>query len=103
MTDLVVVRGSGSSQGEDILDALLSTDAAAMARGRAALDDGSGLHPVPLECVYRDGLVLGQLVELYNPLTLEVHFGKITSITHQYSVTGVTTSLIVQVPSEFLV
>lgn len=102
MTDIVVVRGGGTSQGDDIVDSLLTSDASAMARGRIALDEGSGLHPMSVECVYREGLVLGSLVSMYDPLTMQLHYGKITSISHEVQGTEITTTLRLQVPSEFV-
>lgn len=103
MTDIVVQRGNCDSQGEDVVDSLLSTDHAAMARGRVELDSGESTHPVSLECMYRSGLMVGQVAELYDPFFGGVRYGKITMIQHRVEGVSVYTTLRVQVPSEFAV
>lgn len=103
MYDIIVIRGSGVSQGDDIVDPLLTSTIACMERGRVELDDGSGLHSVEAECVYRDGLMLAEIAEMYYPLRGSVGYGKITSITHNIKGAKVETTLIVDTPSEFVV
>lgn len=103
MPDILVQRGSASSQGPDVTDPLLTTDQACMARGRAELDSGSGTHPLQVACVYRDGLLLGALSEEYDPLAMRLRYGKITSITHNVTKEEVVTTIHTQVPSEFVV
>lgn len=103
MPDILVVRGSGLSQGEDIIAPLLSTDTSCLARGRVALDDSSGIHPVTIECIYRSGLLLGDLVELVDPVDDAQVYGKITSIEHSVSQTEVVTTIVVSVKTEFLI
>lgn len=104
MPDIIVVRGSGLSQGKDIIDSLLTTVQACQARGMMELDDASGTNPVVCECVYRDGLRLGQIVEVYDPLIASVQYGKITSITHTVSSgESILTRIQLVTPSEFVV
>jgi hypothetical protein len=83
MPDLVVLRGAGINQGDDIVEPLLTTDHAAMARGTVALDEGSGLAPVSLECWYRDGLRLGQVIQVDDPFSGGSRYGKLVSIVHR--------------------
>lgn len=100
MVDLVVLRGDGSSQGEDVIDALLTSTNAALSRGRVELDDASGLRSLTKTCVYRDGLLPGDLAELYDVRSGEQTIGKVTSITHDVTTTEIVTTLKVVVPSE---
>lgn len=103
MPDLIVQRGSGTSPGEDVVESLLTTDSACLSRGRIELDEGSGLREVHLDCVYRDGVLLGDLVSLYDPLLLAHKSGVVTSITHSIEGADVVTTLVIKVPSEFSV
>lgn len=103
MSDIVVLRGGGFSQGADVIDPLVSSDHACMARGRAELDAASGLHSVQLDCLYRSGLLLGQLVEMTDPATGMARYGKITSITFTLNGTQTDATFRLTVPSEFLV
>lgn len=103
MPDIIVIRGDGASQGEDIVDALLTTEQACIARGRTELDDASGLLKVVNECVYRDGTMLGEMVEVFDPLTGNLRRGKITSIEHKIPLTGRATKLTFVAQSEFVV
>lgn len=102
MPDIVVLRGAGLVQGEDIIDPLLSTIHACQSRGVVALDSGSGLAPVKIDCVFREGLLLGQLVEVFNPFSGGLRYGKITSIDLTATAMGIDTSLSVSVVSEDL-
>lgn len=99
MTDIVVLRGSGANQGQDIIDPLLTSDHAAMARGRVALDEGSGLAPVSFECWYRDGLRLGQVIQVEDPFVGGLRFGKLVGISHNREGPSLYSTLRVMVPS----
>lgn len=103
MPDIVVLRGGGSRQGEDVIDPLLTTDAACLERGRIELDKGSGLQPLELECVYRDGLLLGDVVEIHDPLHSTTYYGILSHITHSVSPVALHTSLVVTILSDFTI
>ena len=100
MPDIVVLRGAGINQGEDVVDPLLTTDPAAMERGRVELDEGSGLAPVSMECWYRDGIRLGHVCQIDDPFTGGVRFGKVTTISHVLSGVSLYTTLGVRVLSK---
>lgn len=101
MPDIVVIRGAGDSQGPDITDPLLTTDHACMARGIVELDDGSPKVPVRLSVLYRDGLLLGQVVEVSDPLYPTKRYGKITGISHTLFSNRIETVLVVSIKSDF--
>lgn len=103
MTDIVVQRGAGSSQGTDIVDALVATDDVARERGRVEIDAASGLQPVQISVVYRPGIRRGQLVEVFEPIGQTLHYGKITTIQHQFSGVELITSLTLSVLDKPLV
>lgn len=94
MVDLVVVRGSGSRNGRDIVEPLLSTNEVALARGRMELDTYSpGQQPVTLTVVYRPNLRIGQLIEVHDALQGRSYRGKIVGISHRISRSEATTML----------
>lgn len=84
MVDLVVLRGEGTSPGEDILDVLLSDLNAALSRGRAELDQGALADAPVLEIKLRD-VRLGQTVEV-DDTALGAWRGKVTGVSHRISV-----------------
>lgn len=103
MPDIVVQRGAANAQGIDVIDALLSSDLAALSRGQMELDDNSGLRPSTIDVLYRPGLRTGMVVEIYDPLVSGLRYGKIASISHTLSRVGVDSRIKVMVPSEFVV
>ncbi len=80
--DIIVIRGVGDRQGDDIEDRLISSVDVALARGRNEFDENSGLQSISLSCVLRPSLVTGMLVEVHDALQGEVWRGKITSVRH---------------------
>lgn len=84
MVDIVVVRGEGTSPGDDLQDGLLSDLEAALSRGRAELDQGALADAPVLEVQLRD-VRLGEIVEI-DDLALGRWRGKVTGVSHQVSV-----------------
>lgn len=84
MTDIVVMRGEGSSPGDDIQDILISDLSVALSRGQAELDEGALAEAPVLECVLRD-VRLGQLVQV-DDSALGFWKGKVTGVSHQVDV-----------------
>lgn len=84
MVDLVVIRGEGTSPGDDVLDVLLSDLNAALSRGRAELDQGALADAPVLEIKLRD-VRLGQTVEV-DDTALGTWRGKVTGVSHRISV-----------------
>lgn len=82
--DIRVIRGEGTSPGEDIVEALLTNIDAGLSRGRAELDEGALADEQKLEIILQD-IRLGQLVEVDDSILGHWH-GKVTSITHTVSV-----------------
>lgn len=103
MPDILVQRGGGVSQGDDVVNPLLTSTVACMVRGRIELDEASGLHPVTLECLFRAGLLLGELVEIADPFAATVRYGRITAITHRINGAATVTQLKVSALSDFSV
>lgn len=84
MVDLVVIRGNGTSPGDDVLDVLLSDLSAALSRGRAELDQGALADAPVLEIKLRD-VRLGQTVAV-DDTALGMWRGKVTGVSHRISV-----------------
>jgi hypothetical protein len=107
MTDIIVIRGLGDKEGEDIVDLLLSTDAAALSRGQAELDlRASAVVERRIEIPYTSGLLNGQTVQIQDALQGVTYIGKITSIDHSFNAEPapvVVTTLTLLVPSTFYV
>jgi hypothetical protein len=94
MTDIIVIRGQGDRPGDDITEPFLATVQAALARGRAELDARSDVaRTVRLTTLYRSGVRLGQLAEVYDALQGMAWRGKITGITHHFSGSQLITDL----------
>ena len=100
MADLVVLRGEGDSQGEDVVDPLLTADNAAISRGRVVLDEMSGLRTATLQYVYKEGLKLGDLVGVLDARNNTQSYGKVTSISYQITATEIQAVLKIQSVSE---
>ncbi len=102
MPDIIVKRGAGIRPGADIIDPLLTTVGACLARGQMELDEHhEGLQSVTLEVIYRDGLLLGQIVEVYDEYEHTVYYGKITGISHAFQQSVLTTTLKLVRPTDF--
>ena len=103
--EIIVIRFEGDRCGEDIVDALLTTEAAGLSRGRAELDKAStAMQQVDLVIVYKSGIRTGQLAEVHNQLEGYVWVGKIVGI--QHNIAGVddpsaTTSLQLERVTDF--
>ena len=84
--DIIVIRDPGDRCGEDIIEPLLGSQAAAINRGRNELDDKAHPKtPVRVQSLFRTGVRSGQLAEVHNELEGTVARGKITSIQHTVS------------------
>lgn len=102
MPDIIVQRGAGTRQGEDVIDPLLTTVSACLARGQMELDEHTeGLQPVTVSCLYRDGLLLGDVVQIYDEYYGTIWYGKITSIRHKISSAELLTDLQVKRSTDF--
>ena len=84
MVDIVVIRGEGTSPGDDIRDVLLTDLAAALSRGRAELDQGALADAPVLEVRLRD-VRLGQTIQV-DDAALGVWRGKVTGVVHSIRV-----------------
>ena len=84
MSSIFVTRGAGDKRGEDIVDPLLSTVEAQLARGTMELDANSTTpQTVNTTIVYRSGVGLGQLVEVHDAIQGQSYRGKITGVSHR--------------------
>lgn len=102
MTDLVVVRFLGDKEGDDIVDELLATDAAALSRGRAELDLRA-TAPVErtIRVPYEAGIELGQTAEVTDELQGETYIGKIDSLNYSSQLAKAQMTIGLIVPSDF--
>lgn len=102
MPDIMVQRGAGNSQGVDIIDALLTTVEACTTRGKAALDASvSGLQPITLEVMHRQGVLPGDSVEVGDTFMGGVWYGGIVGVRHTIDGPALTTKLTVHRPTLF--
>lgn len=85
---IIGVRGDGDKPGDDISDPIITDIQALMARATSELDKGEGLQPVAIDCIFRTGLELGQLVQIEDT-EQGAWKGMINGITIKYN--GVTT------------
>lgn len=84
MTSITVIRGAGDRRGADITDALITSTAVALARGRNELDARGGLQEVDLTIHFRAGVNDGQLIEVSDSLLGDVWRGVISSVEHRF-------------------
>lgn len=101
MVDIVVQRGEADRPKADIVEPLLATIPAALARGRTELDNGELADTVSLDIAPGD-VRLGETVGMTDPVTGR-WLGKITSIQHSLDTDDngnvtLETSLELQVP-----
>lgn len=91
--DIFVQRGTGDKPGDAIVDGLIGSIPVAIARGRNALDEHAQImQTVTRETVYRDGVRLGQTVQVVDSTGLS-WAGKISGITHSARSGELTTTL----------
>lgn len=81
MVDVIVLRGDGDVQGDDIVDPLLSTLTAALARGEQALNDSTtGKIDKTIEIPYTSDIEPGVYVQVIDDFLLEQYVGKVENI-----------------------
>ena len=92
MTDIVVIRGLGDREGDDVFDILLSTEPAALSRGRALLDARAAAQVERrLTIPYTPNVELGQTVLYSDSVLGEVFVSKIVNIEINFTnVSGLT-------------
>jgi len=81
---LHAIRGTGGSIGTPIVEPLLSTPSAALARAESEF--GTTAHDkqkVNITALYRTGLSLGDLVEVHDVSQANSWKGKLLSISHR--------------------
>jgi ABC-type transporter Mla subunit MlaD len=102
--DITVLRDGGAYQGEDIVDSLLSTVSAALERGRHELNaNAKSLQPINLTVPYDYALRTGKVVQLVDTDSGEVSYGKIQGVSHSFNFPEATTSLTIELASDFSV
>lgn len=102
MTDLVVVRFLGDKEGDDIVEALLSTDAAALSRGRAELDERATAQVArTIQIPYEAGIENGQTCEVTDELQGETYVGKIVGLDYSLDLAEALITIEMEVPSTF--
>lgn len=80
--DIMVVRGDGDRQGEDVQDRLICTLEVALARGRNECDENSGLQKVVISSRLRTDVRNGLVSEVQDSLQGATWRGKVTSVRH---------------------
>ena len=83
MRALVVKRGLGDLQGLDIVEPILTTTAAKLARGQQEIDEFASSESVTLEVLHTSGLAPGLYVEVQDPIQGPNWVGKIEAVTHR--------------------
>lgn len=83
--DITVVSGAGTHPGADIHEPLLSTEAAAVARGTAEIDAAWPSEECRIEIPLRASVRCGQLVAGFDSDTGLQWRGKIVSVGHRIS------------------
>lgn len=102
MFSIIVQRGDGLSQGDDIVDPLITCLPVALARGRNEMDEqASGFQDVELTFFFRAGLRLGMVVEVHESLFGEVWYGKLVSLAHRFDGAATITTARVRKPTGF--
>ena len=93
MPEIVAIRGAGASPGADVVDSLLTTLPACIARGRYELDAHSGLRVSTVSFFAFADLRVGRSVALPSSVALASRVGKITGVTHSFDLTHVSTEV----------
>lgn len=97
--DIFVVRYDGDVRGPDIIEPLLTTVAAATARGRNELDaNATPYQTVTIQVDFEPGIRLGQMYLVEDYVTGLNWYGKITGIHHTVAMPVVTTDITLQKP-----
>lgn len=84
MVDIVVQRGEADRPAPDIVEPLLATIPAALARGKTEMDDGEPADRIGLACAARDARC-GETVALVDPIAGE-WTGKVAGVTHSLAI-----------------
>lgn len=87
MVDIVVIRGEGDKPGPDIVDPLLATVPAALARGRSEIDAATQARQINLDVDVAD-YRLGEFIEVHDAFQGASWRGQITGVQHSASVDG---------------
>lgn len=82
--DIVCIRNDGLHSGDDIIEPLLATVEAALARGRSELDDGTAYSEMNLTIINTDAR-LGQLIQI-DDVMIGQYTGKVTGLSHTVSI-----------------
>lgn len=82
MIDIVVMRGAGDVEGEEITSPLLSSLEPALSRGRQEIEKHATVRRVSLKTTFRIGVRKGQIVEVADNLQGPVWRGVIMGISH---------------------
>ena len=80
MIDLIVYRGQGDNQGDDVQDILLSTTSAAIERGRHEINQSAKIIPISIRIPYKPDIQVGQIVEIIDSSQQLQLKGKIFSV-----------------------
>jgi len=101
MSSIVVFRYAGDKKGQDIVEALLTSVAAKLERGRVELDKyAKPAQSVTMDIVYRAGIRLGQLVEVNDSTQGKSWRGKVVGIVHKIKKESHVTELTITRPTE---
>ena len=94
--DIIVQRGEGDRQGPDIVDPLITTIPAAIARGTYEINKSTSVDAVVLRTSYRSNVKRGGLVEVHDALQGKTWRGRIVDIAHNIQRTQVWTQLSIE-------
>lgn len=97
MIDIVVVRDSGSRDGGDIFDVMLSEVAPALQRGRFEIDFNTPKVVHSIEVAYTPGLSVGDEVSLVDTYGAAL-YGVVKEYTHVREGVVLRTTVVVEVP-----
>lgn len=78
--EIEVLRSPGDVQGDDVIEPLLCTDAAGVARGTAELDGAHPARSVTLTIGHRDDVRPGQVVGVFDDFQGESYQGLVTAV-----------------------
>ena len=88
MTDIIVQRGGGTHRGDDIIDPLLCTEAAAIERGRVEIDAATQSSIERIEHEYTAGAMPGDLIVFADAWRGKPWRGKVTGVRHRIELTS---------------
>ncbi len=102
MIDLIVQRAPADLQGNDIVDPLLATQAAALRRGRNELDaKATAKTENRYQIIYRSGIRGGQLVQVIDDFRGTSFKAKVIGIHHNVSGGQAVSDLTIEKVSDF--